>query len=159
MKKYKKSELNKKIAIFSGRLVNESAQGTMGYDLLFRETSEQLTAIWNRPKDCPDGRRITLTDMKKGIIYEENVKNELYVGRANSYQHSEFLMINEADISRTHCRLFLYRDSIYIEDLGSSNHTCVNDVRIVQPVELNNGDIVGLGRNRYQIQIRTSQKP
>lgn len=155
MGKSKKRELNRKIAIFGGKLVNKSAEGTMGYGLLFRETSEQLTQVGTWGNNCSDrGLSIILTHMQNGAMYQADCAGELYIGRQNVKGFSSFLKIPEADISKTHCHIFEFSGAVYIEDLQSSNHTYVNGTRIVQPVPIMDGYVIRLGRTSYQVMIR-----
>lgn len=48
-------------------------------------------------------------------------------------------------LSRRHARLFVRDDAYYIEDLGSTNGTFVNEVEIARPTQLRNGDLVRCG--------------
>jgi pSer/pThr/pTyr-binding forkhead associated (FHA) protein len=49
-------------------------------------------------------------------------------------------------VSRAHCRLWESDGVTWIEDLGSTNGTYVNEVAVSAPVELREGDLVTLGR-------------
>src|SRR5206468_3889583 len=48
-------------------------------------------------------------------------------------------------VSRRHARLFLRDEGYYIEDLGSTNGTFVNDHEIGRATQLRNGDLVRCG--------------
>jgi ribosomal protein L40E len=65
------------------------------------------------------------------VIGRENVMQE-YLG-AKSY------------VSRTHAKLNLDADGLYIENLSTTNFTYVNNQRIAQRVKLQDGDELGLG--------------
>ena len=52
--------------------------------------------------------------------------NEIIIGRDISCD----IVINDAEISRNHCKLVLQGDSYWVEDLGSTNGTHVNDRRV-----------------------------
>ena len=56
------------------------------------------------------------------------------------------IVIDHPTISRHHARLTWQEGSYLLEDLGSSNGTWVNNVRITKPVVLHPGDIIGLGK-------------
>ncbi|WP_420629525.1 FHA domain-containing protein [Candidatus Leptofilum sp.] len=55
------------------------------------------------------------------------------------------IVINDAEISRRHAQLTPQADSYVLEDLGSTNGTFVNGLRLEQPTMLNHGDSVEFG--------------
>ena len=70
-------------------------------------------------------------------------KSEIAIGR----DPSNDIVINEAEVSRKHARL-LFEDEVYVlEDLGSTNGTFVNGQRLMDPQELQSGDMILLGEN------------
>ncbi len=63
------------------------------------------------------------------------------IGRINGND----LVISERTVSRRHARLWFAEGCWYLEDLQSANGTLVNNIRIFQPVVLNDGDIINFG--------------
>lgn len=62
--------------------------------------------------------------------------------------------IDDAGISRNHARLFLENDAYYVEDLGSSNGTYVNGVRITQKADLAEGAVLQVGpKARFRFSV------
>ena len=55
------------------------------------------------------------------------------------------ITINHPQISRQHARLMRQGGMLVLEDLGSTNGTFVNGMRLTSPHTLANGDVVGLG--------------
>lgn len=55
------------------------------------------------------------------------------------------IVINDPEISRKHARVWLQGNSYSIEDLGSTNGTFVNGVRLTAPHSLRPGEVVALG--------------
>ncbi len=84
--------------------------------------------------------------MKKGPapgkVYELT-RNELHIGRDINHE----IAINDAEISRRHCRLAAQGDGYILEDLGSTNGTFVNEQRVSGQVSLRPGDIIRVGDN------------
>lgn len=71
------------------------------------------------------------------------MKNTLTIGRDINNE----IVINDAEVSRQHCRFQLYGDGYVIEDLGSTNGTWVNEERISGTHQLRPGEIIRLGDN------------
>lgn len=57
------------------------------------------------------------------------------------------LVVPDAKVSSRHCLLTETEDGFVLEDLGSTNGTFVNDVRITAPVKISRRDAVTLGRH------------
>ncbi|HET59549.1 MAG TPA: FHA domain-containing protein [Chloroflexi bacterium] len=68
---------------------------------------------------------------------------EIFVGR----DLGNDIVVNDAEISRRHARLYKHGDNFMIEDLGSTNGTIVNGQKIRGPKELTNHDYVAMGQN------------
>ncbi len=71
------------------------------------------------------------------------MKNSLTLGRDINNE----IVINDAEVSRRHCRLQLQGDGYVIEDLGSTNGTYLNDQRLTSIHQLRSGEIIRLGDN------------
>jgi serine/threonine protein kinase len=63
------------------------------------------------------------------------------IGRTNGND----LIIQGRTVSRRHARLFFDNGRWYLEDLQSANGTLVNNMRVYQPVALNDGDVINFG--------------
>ena len=63
------------------------------------------------------------------------------IGRINGND----LVISERTVSRRHARLWFSDGRWYLEDLQSANGTLVNNIRIYQPVVLNDNDVINFG--------------
>jgi pSer/pThr/pTyr-binding forkhead associated (FHA) protein len=55
------------------------------------------------------------------------------------------IVINDPQVSRQHARIVRQGDLMVIEDVGSTNGTFVNGMRLNSPHTLINGDVIGLG--------------
>jgi pSer/pThr/pTyr-binding forkhead associated (FHA) protein len=66
------------------------------------------------------------------------------------------LRIRSDLVSRIHCSLICDDDGLRVKDLGSSNGTFVNGLRITEAV-LNAGDVVQIGPVKFVVQLISSQ--
>ena len=55
------------------------------------------------------------------------------------------IAINDPEVSRHHARFFMQDETIFIEDLGSTNGTFLNGTRISNPQQLRQGDVITFG--------------
>jgi len=55
--------------------------------------------------------------------------------------------IPDGSVSHKHARVYHSDGEWYVEDLGSTNGTYVNDRPLTRPVVLRPGDVVGIGRS------------
>ena len=69
------------------------------------------------------------------------------IGRAADCQ----LVLDDDYVSTRHAQIVRTDDGYMVEDLGSTNGTYVNGQRITQPVRIDRGDIVRVGRSQMQL--------
>lgn len=77
-----------------------------------------------------------------GKVFELN-KPELTIGR----DMNNDIVINDPEVSRKHARIALQAGSYVIEDMGSTNGTAVNGMRLMGPHALRPGESINLGEN------------
>lgn len=85
---------------------------------------------------------------KESFVFGRDTKNDI--------------ILNDAFVSRCHCRIFLNEDKYYLEDLNSSNGTFLNGNLIKTVVELKDNDVINLYYNgpmyQFRIKDKTSKK-
>jgi pSer/pThr/pTyr-binding forkhead associated (FHA) protein len=67
-------------------------------------------------------------------------EGEVIIGRGPACR----LRLPSKNVSRKHARIFFRNDEYYIEDLGSTNGTYVNDIRVVK-CALRKNDLIYIG--------------
>jgi two-component system, cell cycle response regulator len=88
-----------------------------------------------------DGYLIVLEGPRTGDMYRMDAP-ELLIGRAGEAR----IHMPETAVSRAHARFTEVDGRLFIEDLGSTNGTFCNDVRVTDcPVEVHDGDIIKFG--------------
>jgi pSer/pThr/pTyr-binding forkhead associated (FHA) protein len=61
------------------------------------------------------------------------------------------IRLSDSYVSQVHARLYSKDGSWFVEDLGSTNGTYLNDRRVVQPVEVHAGDVVKVGKTVLEL--------
>ena len=100
-----------------------------------------------RREPVPAGRRrkgaghlvIVAPAEQKGRSFELN--GELTVGRAAGCQ----VALEDNYVSQLHARVFTRDGTVWVEDLGSTNGTYVNDRRVSSPLAVRRGDQLKVG--------------
>jgi diguanylate cyclase (GGDEF)-like protein len=82
-----------------------------------------------------------------GTRYRFRPGSTVILGRAKSVDVS---LLEVSAISRKHASLTYRIESVILEDLGSTNGTFVNDVRIEQPAVLQSGDRFSIGAVHFK---------
>jgi pSer/pThr/pTyr-binding forkhead associated (FHA) protein len=59
--------------------------------------------------------------------------------------------LSDSYVSQVHARLYGKDRSWFVEDLGSTNGTFLNDRRVEQPVEVHAGDVVKVGKTVLEL--------
>jgi hypothetical protein len=75
------------------------------------------------------------------------VQDRVLIGRRDAD-----LVLEDAEVSRSHAMLRRSGESVVLEDVGSTNGTFVNGERIREPVELRSGDEVRVGQTTFEIE-------
>ena len=75
------------------------------------------------------------------------VGKEIVLGRASSCD----LDVDDDYASSKHAKIWRDAEGFVVEDLLSTNGTYVNGQRITQPVRIDRGDIVRVGRSQMQL--------
>lgn len=61
------------------------------------------------------------------------------------------IRLQDTYVSQVHARLYGRDGAWYVEDLGSTNGTLLNDRRVLAAVEVHDGDIVRLGKTTLEL--------
>ena len=74
------------------------------------------------------------------------LKTQLLVGR----RESSDIVLRFPNVSGRHCELFVVNGYWFVKDLGSSNGTKVNGVRVTE-LRLDPGDMLAVARHKFEI--------
>lgn len=78
---------------------------------------------------------------------EINIDRDMLVGR---HQDADVLL-QSAEVSRKHAALLLKEQALWVQDLNSSNGTFVNDLKIEDESQLQDGDIVQFASFKFSV--------
>lgn len=85
--------------------------------------------------------RLVVVDPPARAGNEFHLGQEATVGRA----HGCSIVLDEQYVSQVHARFFVRGDTLFVEDLGSTNGTWVNGSRVVGPMPVRSGEHVQIG--------------
>jgi pSer/pThr/pTyr-binding forkhead associated (FHA) protein len=92
-------------------------------------------------------------DQGKTIILSNRPQT---IGRAPSTD----IVLNDIQVSRTHCELSWEGERFAVKDAGSRTGTWVNGEKLSAPRELQPGDVLAIGQSHLQFQwSREDEKP
>ncbi len=81
-----------------------------------------------------------------GRVYD--VVDEITIGRASSCQ---VVLVDDTYVSQVHARVFLHQGRPFLEDLGSTNGTYLNQARVEAVAPRGRGDHVQIGRTLMEV--------
>lgn len=90
---------------------------------------------------------LLLCEPKHGKTIKVLRNGDFCIGRA----HDNDLAVSDPTVSAHHARIYTYLTASYIEDLGSTNGTFINNKRVKKHV-LKAGDVIRLGA--YELLLR-----
>lgn len=92
--------------------------------------------------------RLVVTDPAEQKGSEFAVSDEMTVGRAPGCGIS---LPDDTFVSQLHARIFRRDGDVFVEDLGSTNGTYLNDKQVTSAVPLRKGDKVKFGRTTLEL--------
>jgi hypothetical protein len=133
-------------------------------DTSFQFPEETATEFIFDDKKVPEPDKTEIIPQKRSFYVKIQDKNnsvktyqtyfdtEAIIGRHEG--NCNIVLADEKSVSRRHCRLFVDKDRIMAEDLGSSNRTYVNGVQVDgRALEIKSGDELRMGRAIFIVTI------
>src|SRR5207253_8612418 len=92
-------------------------------------------------------KSLVVIDERGSKVKTLSLDGTLQIGRADACQ----LKLPDTYVSSFHARIYRHDGGWYVEDLGSTNGTYLNQKRVTSPDELRAGDRVRIGKNKLEI--------
>jgi hypothetical protein len=131
--------------LFIWRIVRNAARDVRGGQESFILAPQQAQALGlgPRPVTGPRGRLVVISSsaLTAGDAYEVDTA-PLTVGRG---ANNDLPLPGDEFSSARHARIEPRRDGVYVEDMGSTNGTFVNGIRLARERRLQPGDVVRVG--------------
>jgi pSer/pThr/pTyr-binding forkhead associated (FHA) protein len=92
-------------------------------------------------------RTLAVIDERGGKVKSMALDGTLQIGRADACQ----IKLPDTYVSSFHARIYRHDGGWYVEDLGSTNGTYLNQKRVTSPAELRAGDRVKIGKTTLEV--------
>ena len=97
---------------------------------------------------------ISLKDQAGNCVFLKEIVEEIVIGRSNASMNPNYIVIDyDSSVSKKHCRIIRQGDAYYIEDLGSLNHTYVQQKEVNGRVKIENKQVIGIGQLQFVFEI------
>ncbi len=101
---------------------------------------------------------VTLTIIKgddEGKVFTLAEGDAKTIGRGSA----SGILLTEAGVSRSHCRVRVTGGECWVKDAGSRNGTTVNGRKITEEVRLADDDVIDLGNTRISVRVQATPPP
>jgi pSer/pThr/pTyr-binding forkhead associated (FHA) protein len=123
---------------------------TVAVDVMGRRASRAAPARAPKPKPAQRGKAPSTVivhgpDGKK--VGSFRLSDAVSIGRSER----STIKLEDSYVSQSHARLYGRDGAWFVEDLGSTNGTFVNDRRVASPVQVRAGDVVRVGKTVLEL--------
>ena len=84
---------------------------------------------------------VVVNDERGALVCEKELRTELSIGRTTDNQ----IILQDSSVSRKHAVLYIDRDMVFIQDLGSVNGVQVDDISVQGSVQISEQSQVKIG--------------
>lgn len=94
---------------------------------------------------------VKLVNVQTGATYEAELGEQLTIGKRDC----GITIPDDKTISGTHCQIYTYENNYVLADMQSTNGTKLNDYKIETPVFIEDGSILGIGKQKFTVTFET----
>lgn len=114
------------------------------------DSSQDTVVLSSIPKPSEEPKDIMLIEKNTQDKIQVPIAEEIIIGRNSNV--SDLVLKGDKAVSGKHCKIIYEDGKFFIEDIGSSNGTYVNQTKIKGKTEIVRGDELVMGRRKYQFQ-------
>lgn len=150
----KDSNYNRNIRLKGGHIVG-IGHG-MQYELLDNGQNNEETIVKSMRNMHPPVTSsfafvyIRLHELNTNMNYDIYLDSKIMIGRVGG---DADIQLNDRMVSLRHCMLYRKGEEIFLQDLGSTNRTYLNNCMLECPMPLAFGDIIAIGQNCFSFQF------
>lgn len=128
----------------------------------YKEVDDEATVLL-MPEEEYDGEEATVliqqVRMPKAYLIRKKDSEEILIDKdrfvLGKSKEADYVVRDNLTVSRKHALITLREDGYYVEDLGSSNFTWLNEEKITdQAVRMTGGAVLKLSTEEFEFQIR-----
>ncbi len=140
------------VDITTGQMKKNSQEFFNGMgDYKFETVCINPNNMHNREISSSGAHCLYLIATSGGESYSGGFQKEIIIGRSPTSNGDGKIRINDGCVSGSHCRIMENAGTFYLEDLGSSNHTYLNQSMVTGLVSIRSEDIIKIGHFNYRV--------
>lgn len=116
-------------------------------ETVFRDNVTQKQRIKVNKKNVIKMKMRLTVDGSSEVVRDLDFVNSMIVGRSNACD----LSVEDPTMGRQHFCIEMRDGKLFLQDLGSTNGTILNGIKITEPQILHQGDVIVAGRSRMII--------
>lgn len=122
-----------------------------------KQEQEDATVLLSEDTDCDEDATVILNREPKASLVIKRVstgekiaidKTPFIIGKGSD---NDFTVKDNLAVSRKHAKILTSQMGYFLEDMGSSNHSFINEVQIDEPVQLVNGMKFQLADEEFEV--------
>ena len=122
----------------------------IAFYIIWKDLKQAWTQQSVRPRFSHRLRVVASTQNGSWSVGESlPLRSETFLGR----DPDNTIILNDASASHHHARIRRDNGTWWLEDLGSTGGTLLNELPVSRPTSLADGDVIGIGNFRFKFEI------
>lgn len=128
----------------------ESEQEDKTVVLTSKDSGDKTVGLWDSNSSGSNKNTyLVLSSLDEpNIMNKVPIRDIVHIGRKNAD-----IVVNDKFVSSKHCDIILKNGLLYIKDVGSSNGTFYENMKVTEEVPLANGGKIRLGKSNFKVEL------